>query len=123
MEIGVYTFADLGTHPVTKETITPRQRMMNLMEEIELADQLGLDVFALGEHHRPDYLISAPTVVLSAAAVKTKTIKLSSAVTVLSSEDPVRVFQQFAEIDLLSGGRAKIMAGRTSFSATITSVA
>ncbi len=101
MEIGVYTFADLGTHPVTKETITPRQRMMNLMEEIELADQLGLDVFALGEHHRPDYLISAPTVVLSAAAVKTKTIKLSSAVTVLSSEDPVRVFQQFAEIDLL----------------------
>jgi len=115
MEIGVYTFADLGTHPVTRETITPRQRMMNLMEEIELADQLGLDVFALGEHHRPDYLISAPTVVLGAAAVKTKTMKLSSAVTVLSSEDPVRVFQQFAEIDLLSGGRAEIMAGRGSF--------
>ena len=115
MEIGVYTFADLGTHPVTKETITPRQRMMNLMEEIELADQLGLDAFALGEHHRPDYLISAPTVVLGAAAVKTKTIKLSTAVTVLSSEDPVRVFQQFAEIDLLSGGRAEIMAGRGSF--------
>jgi probable LLM family oxidoreductase len=115
MEIGVYTFADLGSHPITKETITPYQRMMNLMEEIELADQLSLDVFALGEHHRPDYLISAPTVVLGAAAVKTKTIKLSSAVTVLSSEDPVRVFQQFAEIDLLSGGRAEIMAGRGSF--------
>jgi len=115
MEIGVYTFADLGTHPITKATITPRQRMLNLMEEIELADQLGLDVFAVGEHHRPDYLISAPTVVLGAAAVKTNKIKLSSAVTVLSSDDPVRVFQQFAEIDLLSGGRAEIMAGRGSF--------
>jgi probable LLM family oxidoreductase len=115
MEIGIYTFADLGVHPITKEAITPRQRMLNLMEEIELADQLGLDVFAVGEHHRPDYLISAPTIVLGAAAVKTKTIKLSSAVTVLSSDDPVRVFQQFAEIDLLSGGRAEIMAGRGSF--------
>ena len=115
MEIGVYTFADLGTHPITRQTITPRQRMVNLMEEIELADQLGLDIFALGEHHRPDYLISAPTVVLGAAAVKTQKIKLSSAVTVLSSDDPVRVFQQFAEIDLLSGGRAEVMAGRGSF--------
>jgi len=115
MEIGVYTFADLGVHPVTKATITPRQRMLNLIEEIETADQLGLDVFAVGEHHRPDYLISSPTVVLGAAAVKTKKIKLSSAVTVLSSDDPVRVFQQFAEIDLLSGGRAEIMAGRGSF--------
>ena len=115
MEIGVYTFADLGTHPITRQTITTRQRMVNLMEEIELADQLGLDIFALGEHHRPDYLISAPTVVLGAAAVKTQKIKLSSAVTVLSSDDPVRVFQQFAEIDLLSGGRAEVMAGRGSF--------
>ncbi len=115
MEIGIYTFADIGTHPVTRETISPRQRMMNLMEEIALADQLGLDVFALGEHHRPDYLISSPAVVLGAAAVKTKNIKLSSAVTVLSSDDPVRVFQQFAEVDLLSGGRAEIMAGRGSF--------
>jgi len=115
MEIGVYTFADLGTHPLTKTSITPRQRMVNLIEEIEVADQLGLDVFAVGEHHRPDYLISSPTVVLGAAAVKTKNIKLSSAVTVLSSEDPVRVFQQFAEVDLLSGGRAEIMAGRGSF--------
>ncbi|MFI5186542.1 MAG: LLM class flavin-dependent oxidoreductase [Chitinophagales bacterium] len=115
MEIGVYTFADLGTHPITRQTITPHQRMLNLMEEIELADQLGLDVFAVGEHHRPDYLVSSPAVVLGAAAVKTKNIKLSSAVTVLSSDDPVRVFQQFAEIDLLSGGRAEIMAGRGSF--------
>jgi probable LLM family oxidoreductase len=115
MEIGIYTFADVGTHPITKQTITPRQRMLNLLEEIELADQLGLDVFAIGEHHRPDYLISSPAVVLGAAAVKTKKIKLSSAVTVLSSDDPVRVFQQFAEIDLLSGGRAEIMAGRGSF--------
>src|SRR6266498_1089928 len=118
MEIGIYTFADLGTHPITKQTITPHKRMMNLMEEIELADQLGFDVFAVGEHHRPDYLISAPSVVLGAAAVRTRNIKLSSAVTVLSSDDPVRVFQQFAEIDLLSGGRAEIMAGRGSFTET-----
>jgi probable LLM family oxidoreductase len=115
MEIGVYTFADLGTHPVTKETISPQQRMQHLIEEIELADQLGLDVFAIGEHHRPDYLVSAPAVVLGAAAVKTKNIRLSSAVTVLSSDDPVRVFQQFATVDLLSKGRAEIMAGRGSF--------
>src|SRR6476659_6587821 len=115
MEIGVYTFADLGIHPVAQTSITPRQRMLNLVEEIEIADHLGLDVFAVGEHHRPDYLISSPTVVLGAAAVKTKRIKLSSAVTVLSSDDPVRVFQQFAEVDLLSGGRAEIMAGRGSF--------
>jgi probable LLM family oxidoreductase len=115
MEIGIYTFADLGTHPISKETISPYQRMQNLLEEIELADQLGLDVFAVGEHHRPDYLVSSPAVVLGAAAVKTKNIKLSSAVTVLSSDDPVRVFQQFAEVDLLSGGRAEIMAGRGSF--------
>jgi probable LLM family oxidoreductase len=85
------------------------------MEEVELADQLGLDVFAIGEHHRPDYLISSPAVVLGAAAVRTQRIRLSSAVTVLSSDDPVRVFQQFAEVDLLSGGRAEIMAGRGSF--------
>lgn len=115
MEIGIYTFADIATHPVTKQGITPKQRMLNLMEEIELADQAGLDVFALGEHHRPEYLVSAPAVVLGAAAVKTKRIKLSSAVTVLSSDDPVRVFQQFATVDLLSGGRAEIIAGRGSF--------
>ncbi|MEO6407116.1 MAG: LLM class flavin-dependent oxidoreductase [Ferruginibacter sp.] len=115
MEIGVYTFADLGTHPITGEKISAQQRMQNLMEEIVLADQLGLDVFAVGEHHRPDYAVSAPAVVLGAAAVKTKHINLSSAVTVLSSDDPVRVFQQFATVDLLSSGRAEIMAGRGSF--------
>src|SRR5215218_7828426 len=115
MEIGICSFADLGTHPVTKETIAPYQRLRNLMEEIELADQLGLDVFAVGEHHRPDYAVSSPAVVLGAAAERTKNIKLSSAVTVLSSDDPVRVFQSFATVDLLSGGRAEIMAGRGSF--------
>ena len=89
--------------------------MLELIEEIELADQLGLDVFAVGEHHRPDFLVSSPATVLAAAAVRTERIRLSSAVTVLSSDDPVRVFQQFAHVDLLSGGRAEIMAGRGSF--------
>src|SRR5215216_2381382 len=115
MEIGICTFADVGTHPVTKEVITPHQRLSNLIEEIELADQLGLDVFAIGEHHRPDYAVSAPAIIMAAAAAKTKNIKLSSGVTVLSSDDPVRVFQQFATVDLISGGRAEIMAGRGSF--------
>src|SRR5580692_6423463 len=109
MELGLATFADLSSG------ITPVQRMRDLMEEVELADQLSLDVFAIGEHHRPDFLVSSPAVVLGAAAVKTEKIRLSSAVTVLSSDDPVRVFQQFAEVDLLSGGRAEIMAGRGSF--------
>src|SRR5271165_1533183 len=95
--------------------MSPRQRMRDLMEEAELADELGLDVFAVGEHHRPDFLVSSPAVVLAAVAVKTERIRLSSAVTVLSSDDPVRVFQDFAEVDLLSDGRAEIMAGRGSF--------
>lgn len=115
MEIGICTFADVGTHPLTREVITPHQRLLNLIEEIELADQLGLDVFAIGEHHRPDYAVSSPATVMAAAAVKTNNIKLSSGVTVLSSDDPVRVFQQFATVDLLSSGRAEIMAGRGSF--------
>lgn len=85
------------------------------MEEIELADQLGLDVFGVGEHHRPDFAVSSPAVVLAAAAERTKQIRLTSAVTVLSSDDPVRVFQDFSTLDLLSGGRAEIMAGRGSF--------
>jgi probable LLM family oxidoreductase len=109
MELGLATFADLPAG------MSPQQRMRNLLEEAKLADELGLDVFAIGEHHRPDYLISSPTVALGAAAAITEKIRLSSAVTVLSSEDPVRVFQQFAEIDLISGGRAEIMAGRGSF--------
>jgi probable LLM family oxidoreductase len=109
VELGVATFADLSSG------ISPQERMRDLVEEAVLADELGLDVFAIGEHHRPDFLISAPAVALAALAVKTERIRLSSAVTVLSSDDPVRVFQEFAEVDLLSGGRAEIMAGRGSF--------
>src|SRR5215217_1679872 len=115
MEIGIYTFADIAPDPKTGKTISAHQRLRNLMEEAELADQVGLDVFAVGEHHRPDYAVSAPAVVLGAAAERTKNIKLSSAVTVISSDDPVRVFQDYATLDLLSGGRAEIMAGRGSF--------
>src|SRR5436190_2777397 len=109
MELGLATFADLSSG------ISPEQRMRDLLEEAVLADQLGLDVFAVGEHHRPDFLISSPATALAAVAVRTERIRLSSAVTVLSSDDPVRVFQQFAELDLISGGRAEIMAGRGSF--------
>ncbi len=109
MELGLATFADLSSG------ISPQQRMRDLLEEAELAEQLGLDVFAVGEHHRADFLISSPPVVLAAIAARTERIRLSSAVTVLSSEDPVRVFAQFAELDLISGGRAEIMAGRGSF--------
>lgn len=115
MELGIYTFAEVGTDPATGLLLEPHQRLKNLMEEVELADQVGLDVFAVGEHHRPDYAVSSPATILAAAAVKTKKIKLSSAVTVLSSDDPVRVYQQFATVDLLSDGRAEIMAGRGSF--------
>jgi probable LLM family oxidoreductase len=115
MEIGITTFVENTPDPATGKLLSPHQRMMNLMEEMELADQLGLDVFAIGEHHRSDFVVSSPAVVLAAAAVKTKRIKLSSGVTVLSSDDPVRVFQDFAHVDLLSGGRAEIIAGRGSF--------
>jgi probable LLM family oxidoreductase len=115
MEIGLYTFAELSPDPRTGEAISPQQRVRDLMEEIELADQVGLDVFGVGEHHRPDFVVSSPAVILGAAAVRTERIRLSSAVTVLSSDDPVRVFQDFATVDLLSGGRAEIMAGRGSF--------
>ena len=115
MEIGVYTFADLSPDPATGRVISPEQRMRDLLEEIELADQVGLDLFGVGEHHRPDFAVSSPTVVLGAAAARTERIRLSSAVTVLSSDDPVRVFQDFATVDLISGGRAEIMAGRGSF--------
>lgn len=111
MEIGLYTFADVAAgHPEKAG-----QRLRNLVEEMELADAVGLDVFAVGEHHRPDYAVSSPAVALAAGAARTKTIKLSSAVTVLSSDDPVRVFQQFAMLDGISNGRAEIMAGRGSF--------
>ncbi len=115
MDLGIYSFADVTTDPTTGETISPSDRLHNLLEEIELADQVGLDVYGLGEHHRPDYASSAPAVVLAAAAARTTRIRLTSAVTVLSSDDPVRVFQQFSTLDLLSSGRAEIMAGRGSF--------
>ena len=109
MEIGVYTFAELA------HSITPQQRLGNLVEEARVADECGLDVFGVGEHHRPDFAVSAPVVALAAMAEATERIRLTSAVTVLSSDDPIRVFQQFATLDLLSGGRAEIMAGRGSF--------
>jgi probable LLM family oxidoreductase len=115
MQIGIYTFAENTPDPVTGRGITAARRLRDLMEEIELADRLGLDVFGVGEHHRPDYVVSAPAVVLAAGAARTTRIRLTSAVTVLSSDDPVRVFQDFATLDLLSGGRAEIMAGRGSF--------
>ena len=109
MEIGIYTFADVGANG------SHGTRLRNLVEEIELADQVGLDVFGVGEHHRPDYSVSTPAVALAAGAARTRNIKLTSAVTVLSSDDPVRVFQQFATLDGISNGRAEIMAGRGSF--------
>jgi probable LLM family oxidoreductase len=115
MELGLYTFAEVGRDPVTGRVIAPAERFRDLLEEIELADQVGLDVYGVGEHHRPDYAVSAPAVVLGAAAARTRRIRLTSAVTVLSSDDPVRVFQDFATVDLLSNGRAEIMAGRGSF--------
>jgi probable LLM family oxidoreductase len=115
MELGIYTFAELTADPATGKKISAHQRMIDLMEEVTLAEQVGLDVFAVGEHHRPDYIVSSPAVVLGAAAARTTKIKLSSAVTVLSSDDPVRVFQDFSTIDLLSGGRAELMVGRGSF--------
>lgn len=115
MEIGIYTFAETTPDPRTGRTTSAAQRLRNLIEEIKLAEQVGLEVFGVGEHHRPDFAVSAPAVVLAAAAEHTKNIRLTSAVTVLSSDDPVRVFQNFATLDLLSGGRAEIMAGRGSF--------
>ena len=111
MEIGVYSFGEVDN----SSAASAAQRLNDLLEEIELADQVGLDIFGVGEHHRVDFAVSVPAVVLAAAAARTKNIRLSSAVTVLSSDDPVRVFQEFATLDLISGGRAEIMAGRGSF--------
>ena len=115
MEFGVYTFVETRRDPLTGEPVDVDKSFADVLEQIELADRVGLDVFGLGEHHRPDYAVSAPAVALAAAAARTKRIRLTSAVTVLSSDDPVRVYQQFATLDLLSGGRAEIMAGRGSF--------
>jgi probable LLM family oxidoreductase len=115
MEIGMYSFAETTADPATGVAVGAGRRLRDLLEEIELADQVGLDVFGVGEHHRPDFAASSPAIVLAAAAERTKRIRLTSAVTVLSSDDPVRVFQDFTTIDLISGGRAEIMAGRGSF--------
>ncbi len=114
-ELGLYSFVELTTDATTGKLESPSQRLANLIETIELADQTGLDVFGIGEHHRPEFLASSPVVMLAAAAARTKNIRLSTAVTVLSSDDPVRVFQDFATLDLISNGRAEIMAGRGSF--------
>lgn len=115
MELGISSFGEVQPDGTAGHANNAHRRMQELLEEIKLADEVGLDVYALGEHHRPDFIISAPEVILGAAAAVTKQIKLSTSVTVLSSADPVRVFQQFATIDLLSNGRAEIMAGRGSF--------
>lgn len=115
MELGIFTFGEVTPDAGAGDALAAQQRLNDLLDEIELADQVGLDVFGVGEHHRSDYVVSAPSVVLAAAAARTRRIRLTSAVTVLGSEDPVRVFQQFATLDLLSGGRAEIMAGRGSF--------
>src|SRR6478735_8165026 len=111
VELGLYSFGEVADSTAGSAA----QRLHNLIEEIVLADEVGLDVFGVGEHHRPDFAVSAPAVVLAAAAARTSRIRLTSAVTVLSSDDPIRVFQEFSEVDLLSGGRAEIMAGRGSF--------
>jgi probable LLM family oxidoreductase len=115
MELGIYTFAELTPDRSGGPIVTPQQRLRDLVEEIELADQVGLDVFGVGEHHRPDFAVSSPAVALAAGATRSDRIRLTSAVSVISSDDPVRVFQDFATLDLLSGGRAEIMAGRGSF--------
>ncbi len=115
MQIGIDSFAAAVADPVTGTVIAPADRIANLLDEIALADRVGLDAFGIGEHHREEYLDSAPAILLAAAAARTTRIRLVSAVTVLSAADPVRVFQQFATIDLISRGRAEIVAGRGSF--------
>ena len=115
MQIGIDSFAAVISDPETGTTMSPAERLGNLIEEIELADQVGLDSFGIGEHHRAEFLDSSPVVLLAAAASRTKQIRLTSAVTVLSADDPVRVFQDFATLDLVSKGRAEIVVGRGSF--------
>ncbi|MGH7734858.1 MAG: LLM class flavin-dependent oxidoreductase, partial [Gemmatimonadales bacterium] len=116
MEIGLYSFAENTPDPLHDQHLqSPAERLRDLLEEIELADQVGLDFYGLGEHHRPDFVASAPVTILAAAAARTRRIRLSTAVTVLSSDDPIRVWQQFSTLDLISNGRAEFMAGRGSF--------
>ncbi len=115
MEFGISTFGEIEPDKVSGKAINAHERVQQLLQQAKLADDLGLDVFALGEHHREDYVVSSPEIILAAAASITKSIKLTSAVTVLSSADSVRVFQNFASLDLVSNGRAEIIAGRGSF--------
>jgi probable LLM family oxidoreductase len=115
MELGISTFGEVTPDGVSGRAVNAHRRVQELLEEVKLADEVGLDVFAFGEHHRPDFVISAPEIFMAAAAAITKNIRLSSSVTVLSSADPVRTFQNFATVDLISGGRAEILAGRGSF--------
>ena len=111
MQVGIDSFAAWDD---TGVSVSPSERLRRLVEQIEYADQIGLDVFGVGEHHRKEFLDSAPAVILAAAASRTKRIRLSSAVTVLSAADPVRVFQEFATLDLLSQGRAEMVVGHGS---------
>src|SRR6478735_11178164 len=115
MEIGVDSFAAATIDPKTGQAIEPARHLNELLDAIRLADEVGLDVFGIGEHHRPEFLDSAPAIILAAAAARTEQIRLTSAVTVLSAADPVRVFQEFATLDLLSQGRAEMVVGRGSF--------
>src|SRR5665213_1860187 len=115
MELGIHSLGELAIEAGADRAAGTALRLRDLIEEMELADEVGLDVFGVGEHHRPDFAVSSPAVVLAAGAERTNRIRLTSAVSVLSSDDPVRVFQDFATLDLLSGGRAEIMAGRGSF--------
>jgi probable LLM family oxidoreductase len=115
MELGMYTFGDVHPDPVTGEVTSPGQRLRDVLERIRLVEEVGLDYVGIGEHHRPDYAISSPSTVIAAALALTSRITVGSAVTVLSTEDPVRVYQQFATMDLLSQGRVELLAGRGSF--------
>lgn len=115
MELGIGMFGDLQIDPTTGNIQSPQQRLGEIIEEVKLMDELGLDFFGMGEHHRPDYAVSSPEIVLAAASTVTKQIKLGSAVSVISSADPVKLYQNFAMVDLLSNGRAELMAGRGSF--------
>jgi probable LLM family oxidoreductase len=115
IEIGIYTLADIGPDPLTKKIVTPKQRMNEMIQAAKLADETGLDVFGVGEHHRLDYASSSPAVILAAIAQATNQIKLTSTTSVLSTLDPVRLFEDFATLDLLSDGRAEILAGRGAF--------
>lgn len=115
VELGISTFGETTELEETGQTYSHAERIRQLVAEIELADKVGLDVYGIGEHHREDFAVSAPEIVLAAGAVNTKKIRLTSAVSILSSMDPIRLFQQYATIDALSNGRAEIMAGRGSF--------